>query len=242
MAVSIISLVPEAKNLLALEPEEVAGVILTYIHSLSQSEKTQLNRHNFGLRHTYKEYPESYHEKIAEVLMEGWLWLEREGFIAPKAGDWYFLTRRGAKATQPDSIDAYIKSNLLPKKQLHPLISQKVWATFLRGDYDTAVFQTFKEVEVSVRSAGGFKPEEVGTDLMRKAFAPPNGPLSDKDSPKAEQEALAHLFAGAIGSYKNPHSHRAVSIEAEEAVEMIMLGSHLLKIVDSRKMKINLDP
>jgi len=27
----------------------------------------------------------------------------------------------------------------------------------------------------------------------------------------------------------------SVSIEAEEAVEMIMIGSHLLKIVDSRK-------
>jgi len=104
----------------------------------------------------------------------------------------------------------------------------------LRGDYDTAVFQTFKEVEVSVRNVGGFAAEDIGATLMRKAFAPEKGPLADKHLPKAEQDALANLFAGAIGSYKNPHSHRSVSIEAEEAVEMIMLGSHLLKIVDSR--------
>ena len=70
---------------------------------------------------------------------------------------------------------------------------------------------------------------------MRKAFALNDGPLSDTRTPKAEQEALAHLFAGAIGSYKNPHSHRAVEIDSEEAGEMIILASHLVKIVDSRK-------
>lgn len=94
--------------------------------------------------------------------------------------------------------------------------------------------QGFKEVEVRVREAGGFADIDIGVDLMRKAFAPGKGSLSDLGAPKAEQEALAHLFAGAVGSYKKPHSHRSVRIEAEEAVEMIMLASHLLGIVDKR--------
>jgi hypothetical protein len=59
--------------------------------------------------------------------------------------------------------------------------------------------------------------------------------LADKSAPRAEQEALMHLMAGAVGSYKNPHSHRNVVIEAAEAVEMIMLASHLLGIVDKRQ-------
>jgi len=69
---------------------------------------------------------------------------------------------------------------------------------------------------------------------MRKAFHPETGPLADNDTLPAEREALMHLFAGAIGSYKNPHSHRRVKIEPKESVEMIVLASHLLAIVDSR--------
>lgn len=114
------------------------------------------------------------------------------------------------------------------------MIAQKVWASFLRGDYDTAVFQSFKEVEVRVREVGRFAATDVGVDLMRRAFKPDEGPLIDKTAPRAEQEALMHLMAGATGSYKNPHSHRNVVIEPSEAVEMIMLASHLLGIVDKR--------
>ena len=133
--------------------------------------------------------------------------------------------------------DAYKKANQLPRQFLHPSIVAKVWPTYLRGDYDTAVFQAYKEVEVQVRTAIGAPFELVGVDLMRKAFHLTDGPLTDQGKPKAEREALAHLFAGAVGSYKNPHSHRNVQIDAQEASEMIILASHLLRIVAERKAR-----
>ena len=76
---------------------------------------------------------------------------------------------------------------------------------------------------------------DIGAGLMRRAVSSPDGPLTDAHAPLAEQESLAHLFAGAIGSYTNPHSHRNVTLEPDESVELLILASHLLGIVDSRQ-------
>ena len=85
---------------------------------------------------------------------------------------------------------------------MHASIREDVWALFHRGKYDTAVFEAMKAVEVAVRKAAGLTDKEVGVALMRKAFDKATGPLTDISMEEGEREARAHLFAGAIGSYK----------------------------------------
>jgi uncharacterized protein (TIGR02391 family) len=131
----------------------------------------------------------------------------------------------------------------LPKAQLHPLIGSTVYSAFLRGAYDTAVFEAFREVEVAVRAAGQFGPNDYGKELMRDAFKPSEkkgqatapAPLTDTQLPIAEQEAMSNFFAGAIGLYKNPQSHRHVPTHPEDAAEVIVFASQLLRIVDRLK-------
>ena len=185
-------------------------------------------------------------DKILFALMEAWQWLEREGLVAPRptslssetvvmaAGSTYFVTSRGKKVKQREDLNAYRRANLLPKGQLHPIIAQRVWSLFLRGDYDCAIFQAFKEVEIAVRKLGNYDKQDLGVHLMRKAFNVDSGNLTDTKLSRAERQAMSDLFAGAIGMYKNPFSHRDVSVTAEEAAEIIIMASHLLRIADSR--------
>jgi uncharacterized protein (TIGR02391 family) len=128
-----------------------------------------------------------------------------------------------------------LSAQRLPQSLLHPKTREDVWSFYHRGKYDTAVFEAMKAVEVSVRDAGGLTTKDIGTNLMRKAFDPEVGQLTDMSTEKAEREARSpSLHRRDRILQKNPHSHRNVAFDdPDQAAEIILLANHLLRIVDA---------
>jgi uncharacterized protein (TIGR02391 family) len=152
-------------------------------------------------------------------------------------GDIIHPTKKGVQFKENDFQKLIGKWTLVPSLLFHKIVLKKAWPQVEHSDFSDAVFKAFRAVEIETRKVTGYPSEVIGVKLMRKAFDPEKGPLTNYAVPKSERQALADLFSGAMGLYKNPHSHREVELEFSEAFEMLLLASHLLNIIDGRKTK-----
>jgi len=161
--------------------------------------------------------------------------LFQRGYTEDGDAEISYPTKNGVQIREDKFQRLIGKWTLVPSLLFHPLIIEKAYPALRREEFDTAAFRSFKAVEVRVREISGSPSDLVGTALMRRAFDIESGPLTDAHAPKAEREGLSHLFAGVIGCYKNPHSHRDVELTFSECFELLLVASHLLRVLDRIK-------
>lgn len=173
---------------------------------------------------------------ISDRLAEAWAWLEAHAFVARRyeqtSADARRVTDEGNRALELGLARLHAAERL--EVDLSPAL-EKARRQFLAGDYEEAVFAAFRTVEEAVRSASGAQSSDLGVKLMRLAFKPNEGTLADADADPGEQESLMHLFAGAIGVFKNPSSHRTVAYDDPTfAAEAVLFADLLLRLIERR--------
>ncbi|MDQ0212571.1 TIGR02391 family protein [Arthrobacter bambusae] len=215
---------------------------LRVLAEYANGEKANLNNVVQGIiQYGHRDEPDA--NQLAARVAEAWAWLEAHGMLARD-----YDSATNAPWQRPTALAREMLAN--------PGVLDKVWAAerlagdldtvlssamtnFSLGDYETASFAAMKAVEVEVRRAAALPNDLLGVKLMRKAFSPDDGALRDPDAERGEQQATADLFAGAIGLYKNPASHRTVEFDDPvEAAEVVQLADLLLRIVHRAEQRI----
>jgi uncharacterized protein (TIGR02391 family) len=141
------------------------------------------------------------------------------------------VTQQGARLAERPDAALHLRAEKLLSGDLSPQLLQTAKPSFARGDFETAAFAAMKAVEVEVRTLSGLPDSLVGVKLMQAAFNA-DGPLTDHAAEGGEREAMMKLFAGAIGAFKNPASHRTVHFEDPvEAAEIVQFADLLLRLL-----------
>jgi hypothetical protein len=109
------SLVPGADDLLSLDVEDLAGVLLTHLNSSDSGNPAV--QHNGIIQYSFfnnlRAYPEfpGRQDEVNRALMEAWNWLEGEGLLVRDAGHRYnesfFLSRRAQRLRTREGLGAY---------------------------------------------------------------------------------------------------------------------------------------
>jgi uncharacterized protein (TIGR02391 family) len=211
-------------QVLAMSVEDVALAILRDAH-----DNREWNAYNWmGLA------AQGYGGPALRRLAEGWQWLFSKGAVArdyrQSATDSMFVTELG-RSLLAEGTDRLIAEERLGL-ELHPSLEGKVRRQFLLGEFDLAVFAAFRQVEVRVRELITAPDSRIGIPLMRDAFGE-GGKLRAAGVDEGELDARAHLFAGAMGVFKNPTSHREVDFsDPTEAAEAVLFADLLMRLVD----------
>lgn len=241
---TLLAAFPDIATLEAAPLHDVAAVVL-------QLAKAQ-RRHRFhksnlvGLADVYESNSPGHPQwqqgaRARAVVAEAVAWLFSQNLFAddgePGVSAAHMVTRLGHSIKTREDFSSYANGSLLPRELLRVDLAEIVLPLFLAGHYDDAVGAAFKRLEIMIRHEGKYSDEDYGVEMARKAFGK-GGALEDVSTVKSEREAFAHLYAGALGYFKNPHSHRDVGIDdACIAASRILFANELMALLHLRILR-----
>lgn len=195
----LVARIPSAEELLTFSPSQLDGVLLMCIAGWANStdpivakyvyEDEIVGLYPVGVKATYQQ-----RIAIDSVLMEAWQRLLQSG-LPGQAPRMMTLTERGRDAVGSVKFEEIVVRQMLRREMLHAELRGSVYDNFASGNYDTSVRDAFVQVEIVVRETANLSATLVGVKLMREAFNPNTGKLTDMALPMSERERMADCSA-----------------------------------------------
>ncbi|MEW2439493.1 TIGR02391 family protein [Streptomyces caniferus] len=232
-----------AEQIRQLPTRDVALLLLQHLAD-SNSRHLQFGGLVSSARRAFQSEPDE--DALLDGLADAWTWLESRALLSrdhTQSDAFRRVSREGKDLAENPAGIVQFEARERLSGPLHPQLEGTVRTTFNLGDYELACFGAMKAVEVAVRDASGLDNSLVGVKLMRAAFQPhqngkASGVLADAGAEGGEQEAASALFAGAMGAYKNPSSHRTIDFDDPiEAAEIIQFADLLLRQVERARRR-----
>ncbi len=110
----------------------------------------------------------------------------------------YFPTKVGFRFPEREFRRVIEKYALMPESYVHPIIVEKCFSLLNSGEFDSAVIQAFKAIETTTREKIGAPADMFGERLLKKAFNPDSGVLTNQSLPKSEKCAFLNYITGAF--------------------------------------------
>ncbi len=228
---------PTADELRELSTPELGLIIL-------RDRRVDLNANNIIQEHqqAHDLNGEPNIQHLLERFSDAWAWLVANGLVGPHVNQnstsgWCRITDKGRQIAEENSVTALMADQRLPD-DLHRLL-REAKHLFRSGKPELAVFEAMRQVEIRLRDLSGAGSRDIGTELARRALDPEKGPLADPGLIAAERLAISHLFAGALGAFKNSTSHRIVEFEEPAlAADAVLLADLLMRMLDQAEQRV----
>jgi len=124
------------------------------------------------------------------------------------------------------------------ESNIHPEIIKGIEKLFQDGHYANAVEDSCKILEMFVQIRS-MRPDLSGTDLMQQVFSSKNPILKfnelQTETDRSEQQGMMFLYAGAMLALRNPRAHSIKVDDPENALDIILFISLLLKSLENTK-------
>lgn len=195
--------IPDVDVMLSLNVEDLALLLLELLQRDGDPGAVNCGNLNNEIWASGSDTPLYSRERrhdVQQAITEAFMWLQSAVLLIPAdpgnpGHGWFKLGRRARQMKSADDYTAFREGRILPRELLHESIAERVRLLHTRGQYDTAVFEAMRQVEISVRQACGYGAGEIGVPMMRRAFGT-RGPLTDANAEAGEQDALMNLFVG----------------------------------------------